>query len=90
MGFGKRKRKKKHGLTNIRPKKKAPLINIPVDDDDQAQVNQQEVPPHIVNEEVQTGGNNDDDQDILNEENNILFPNFKKDNQAERIAIAYV
>ena len=89
MVFGKRKRKK-HALTPIRPKKKAPLINLPVEDDDPAQVNQQEVPPHIVNEGVQTGDIKNNHQDILNEENNILFPNFKKDNQAERIAIANV
>ena len=32
---------------------------------------------------------NDNDLILVHQENNILFPNFKRDNQVERLVIAY-
>ena len=101
MVFGKvKKRKKRGGLSSPRPKKKntspsrGPLYNIPVEHSNIPQDNDKEAPPPPLLEGVQTISTNTNkgqtnDTVIVNEENDILFPNYKKDNQVERLVIAY-
>ena len=101
MVFGDGKKKKKKSiLMSPRPKKKkptqeGPLNNIPINCVNNVQDNDQEVPPEPLLQGVQTEPTqdnnqyNDTDNHILTTDNNILFPNFKKDNQVERLPIAH-
>ena len=91
----KKKRPKKMRLAPQAKKKQnnegAPLNIMPMECNDNPSDKYPTVPPQPLLEGVQTyqADNDNTHDDILNEENNILFPNYTSDNQVQRLAIAH-